>query len=691
MPISDIAKRRKINCENMRKWRAKKSSIEIPPPEFARERKKAEKDLLYFMRFFFPEFFGLPFSETHVEVVRDIQSTIENGGNLARCLPRGTGKSTMLMVAVLWMIATGKRKFAVVCRATIADAKQVVADMVDILSNSDGKFAKAYPEITAPFAALEGSPRRAQSQLHNGKRTKLAAGIDRIVFPTIEGSASSGSIVLAKSSQSNLRGLNKGGVRPDFILLDDVENSDMVFSDSSQRRIERFCLSEVPGLAGPGKSISSFFLGTIQRRGCIADRLTDLRQFPAYRGKRYSALIQAPDKPDLWVEYQEKRKNSPDEANSFYAQNKAEMDAGSKVLWEHRFDPSKETSALQAIFNYRTDYGETSFLTELQNTPPEEMEILDDHLSTKDITKRIISIEKGVVPNGFQKIIVGVDVGKHLIHYVITAFDRHNSGHVVDYGVRDVAILGNDSGFSIKKALIIFQDEVVNPGFKDEGGNSKNIDLVLIDSGYMPEPIYAFCRENGFRKFRPCKGHSRYGAEKGGVKLSRYFVPKDINKSIAVGNNFYFNRIAPGTLLSHINVDFFKENLIDRWKNDNQHGGMSIYSGVWTDHIRFASHMTAEQLRDDFKPGRAITRKWIKHSRANHYLDALVLCLAGASMLGGPASFEDDGQDVEKTPQNTPSESESGRVQRQSGNAKIGKCRINFVKKNFPGYQPLPY
>ena len=680
----------------LHRHRERKSGIEIPSAKHKSLKSKCKNDLLRFIDSFLKAdgIFDLPFSPAHIEVVKTLQKTILNGGQFSLAMPRGTGKSSITKAALLWAILYGHRNFIISVRATIADAQNTLQDVRTLFECEETRLFEAFPEVCVPIARLEGSNRKAISQNINGVRTKMHITRNKIIFPTVKGSAASGAILLARGIESSLRGINIDKRRPDLVLIDDIETSESAFCQSSIERIGRVLDRDIAGLPGPGKSIAAFFLCTVQNRGGIGDVYTDKAKKPAWNGKRYSALIQPPDRLDLWVEYQEKRKNSPDEANSFYAQNKAEMDAGSKVLWEHRYDPTKETSALQAIYNYKTDYGEASFLTELQNKPPEETEILDDHLSTKDVTKRIINIEKGVIPNGFQKLVVGVDVGKHLIHYVITAFDRHNSGHVVDYGVRDVAILGGDVGYSIKKALTIFRDEVVNPGFKDEAGNTKNVDLVLIDSGYMPEPIYAFCRENGFRKFRPCKGHSQYGAEKGGVKLSRYFVPKDTSKGVAVGNNFYFGQVAPGTLLAHLNVDFFKESLIDRWKNDNQHGGMTIYNGVWTDHIRFAGHMTAERLQDDFKPGRAMTRKWTKHSRANHFLDSLVLCLAGASMLGGPAAFEGDGQDAEKTPQNTPSESESGRMQHQSGNAKIGKSgkyRVNYINKIPAGYQPLPY
>jgi hypothetical protein len=459
-----------------------------------------------------------------------------------------------------------------------------------------------------------------------------------------------------------------------------VETSESAYCASSIERIQRVLDRDVAGLPGPGKSVAAFFLSTIQRKGGIADQYTDRAKKPAWNGRRFSALVQAPAKMDLWAEYESKRRADPTDANAYYIAHREDMDKGASVLWEHRFNPDTETSALQAIQNYRADYGEASFLTELQNDPPEETAVVADTLSTKNVTSKTVSVPRGVLPNASTRVTVGLDIGKHLIHGVVCAHDRQGGCHICDYFVRDVPAFP-DVGYSIKKALASFREEILLPGWRDESGNVRAADLTLIDSGYQPDAIYSWCRECGFLRHKPAKGHSNAGMEKAGTRLSRYFVPKDTTGGVIAGNGWYINKVNANSILLHHDADVAKEAVADRWRMEpGAPGGFSLFDAPWQQHIRFASHQTSERLTDDFTPGKGLSRKWVKHSRSNHFLDALVLCLVGSNVLGPSAP------EPEPNPERT-ADTPAPVAPRSPPRLHIRPVRVRYLG----GAKPLPF
>lgn len=631
--------RRVYMREKQRELRASRADIEIPEAQFTKERERASKELFFFAKFFFPQLFSLPFSPTHKELYADIQRTGETGGCLSRAITRGFGKSTSLLVSILFLILHGKRRYIVLCKSSVPESKELIADIIDLLSDPDSRLAAAYPEVCQPFIALEGSYRKGASQTVDGERTKISVGVDKIVFPCVKNSLASGAIVRAKSAQSKLRGLVKGGVRPDFVLCDDIESTQDAYCEASQKRLTRFLDSEIQGLAGPGKSISIFLICTIQRKNCVSDIYTDAKKKPSWNGKRYSALISEPDRKDLWLQYEVLYKDDSKKALSYYRKNRKQLEQGSQVLWKDRYDRSKELSALQSIMNFKISNGETAFLTEYQNQPPAEIESLTTALTVKEITSRITDIEKLVVPNSSIKITCGIDVGKYICHYVLRSEDINRNSHIVDYGTFDVPQHSSDVKDNILSALRTFRDTYLKRDFYDENNQPRRIDLTLIDSGYCPDAIFEFTRESGHLYYKALKGHGS-GIDNFGVKRSPYYLPKDKSKGLIAGTYYYINKIRDSVLV-HIDCDNLKEQVQDAFRlSDDTPGGISLYKheSGWTGHLTLAHHIASECIKEEFITGKGLVRKWIRSSKNNHLLDCLVYSACGASIVAGNAS-----------------------------------------------------
>ena len=77
---------------------------DIPACADAKLRKKCEADLRTFLETCFPNAFRLGWSEDHILLIAELQRVILSGGFRAIGMPRGTGKSTIVMRAMLWSI-----------------------------------------------------------------------------------------------------------------------------------------------------------------------------------------------------------------------------------------------------------------------------------------------------------------------------------------------------------------------------------------------------------------------------------------------------------------------------------------------------------------------------------------------------------------------------------------------------------
>ena len=122
-------------------------------------------------------------------------------------------------------------------------------------------------------------------------------------------------------------------------------------------------------------------------------------------------------------------------------------------------------------------------------------------LEVHELQSRVLPLAKGLVPAAAQLVTVGLDLGKYLCHWVAVAWSPSAMGHILDYGRIEVA--SEDLG--VEQALMValreFREETVLPGWLHEhpvdGVNRIIPEQVWVDSGYMPEVVYAFCRGSG--------------------------------------------------------------------------------------------------------------------------------------------------------------------------------------------------
>lgn len=304
------------------------------PSERARRIRQAMDDFGFFVGAYFPHYIRSPHrSALHHYLFRRLPEIVESDKSEADAIasPRGEAKSTLAsQLFVLWCLVSGRKRYAV-----------IVMDSID----------QAYPMLEAIKAELEFNPRLLMD------------------FPEVSGQGrvwQAGTIVTRSDvkvqvagSGKKLRGLRHGPYRPDLCVLDDIENDEQVRSPEQRDKLQAWLSKTVLPLGGAGAKYDVVYIGTILHYDSVLAR-TLLN--PMWRAEKFRALLQWPDRMDLWEQWEETLRNAGEaDADRFYAARKADMDAGSAVSWAAR--------PLLALMKIRARDGHDTFDSEYQNDP----------------------------------------------------------------------------------------------------------------------------------------------------------------------------------------------------------------------------------------------------------------------------------------------------------------------------------
>jgi phage terminase large subunit GpA-like protein len=202
------------------------------------------------------------------------------------------------------------------------------------------------------------------------------------------------------------------------------------------------------------------------------------------------------------------------------------------------------------------------------------------------------------VPAGALLLTAGVDVQKDRLYYVVKAWGYGMSSWLVEFGT----LFGETDQPEVWAQL----ENVLSTEYGGHG-----IRMTLVDSGYRPEAVYAFCR--AFPAAMPSKGHDELSQP---VRMSRVDV------------TFRGVTIKNGVKLWHVHSSWFKGMIHGRidWPQDSP-GAWHLPLDVSDDYAR---QIVAES-KITLPSGKVI---WKRHDRENHALDAEVYAAAAARVLG---------------------------------------------------------
>ena len=630
-------------------------------PDVKNPEKKAEcqENFRLFCETYFPHTFNLEWSEDHLKVIEKIENSVLRGGLFALAMPRGSGKSSLCEAAGIWSMLYGHREFIGLIGATEGAAIEMMDSIKTELETNDLLFGD-FPEVCFPIRCLDGIANRCAGQLYHGERTRITWTANEIVLPTIEGSRASGIIIRVAGITGRVRGMkfkraDGQTVRPSLVIVDDPQTTESAGSIEQTRKRIRILVSDVLGLAGPGKKIAGLMPCTIIRAGDMADQILDRAKHPEWNGEKTKMLYSMPNNLKLWEEYSEIRADCLREdgnitrATEFYLAHREEMDDGAHASWAARYNHD-EVSAIQHAMNLKfTD--ELAFQAEYQNEPlPDDVQD-DNLLSVDEICHLVNGLDRGVVPLNCIRVTMFVDVQKPLLFYCICAWTDDFTGSVIDYGTYPdqrrlrfslvdanptMQTLHPKAGLEgqLYASLTALFDEQMKREFRREDGALLHIERAMIDAnwGQSTDVIYQFCRQSGYSSIL-YPSHGRYvGAS------SRPMTEYKKKPGERLGFNWYVPVVSGKRAIRYVIYDtnFWKSFIHSRLSVAmGDPGNLSLFGKNPLYHQLFAEHLTAEYRVKTQGLGRTVDEWKLKSSHQdNHWLDCIVGCAVCASMQG---------------------------------------------------------
>ncbi len=527
---SPDAYQRKKDRERERNAASSRSGRDIAPLPIVlnpARRAKAWDSLLEFCTVYFPERFVLNFSDDHLQLIDTIQRTIIEGRLHAFALPRGSGKTTICEVAVIWAVLTGRRRFVALVGASQDAADELLQSIKTELESND-LLAEDFPEVCYPIARLEGINNRCKGQLCEGLRTQIKWSGATIVLPTVEGSEASSAIICVRGITGRIRGMkftrsDGKTVRPDLAIIDDPQTDESARSPSQTHKRIKMITGAIIGLAGPGKKISAAMPCTVIEPDDLADQFLDRKRHPEWNGKRCRLVYEWPKSEaakKLWDEYAEILRRDlavggdGQPATSLYAKHQSVMDEGSRVGWpDRKFD--SELSALQHAYNLRIRHPLT-FDSEYQNEPKRHD---SDQLAivppASILIQKLSRVPRNIVPLVCDRLTAFIDMQQDVLFYMVCGWSNNFTGSIVDYGtepdqrrhyfnLRDLNLTlrqkspGSNIDGGILEGLRAIVGRLLKTNYQREDGVSLRVSRLLIDAGYKNHLVYQTCRDAEF-------------------------------------------------------------------------------------------------------------------------------------------------------------------------------------------------
>jgi hypothetical protein len=485
----------------------------------------------------YPNAFKLKFSADHETMIQALDRAASAGLIKALAMPRGHGKSTIIIRAGIWAILTGRRRFCTIIGAT---AEAAVALLKGIKAEIQGNsiLRRLYGQEIHGLWSLHGESRLANGQRFKEERTGVEWLKKRISFGEIPGSGTEGAVITTVGLTGNIRGqvktlLSGLVIRPDLALGDDLQTKESAKSPGQTQDRYDLVMGDLMGMAGPDKTLATILSGTVIYRDDLMERLLDRVASPVCQGDRFQLVYEWPEREDLWQEYRSKRETDlrlgGDGANAtaYVKANFEEMHRGSRVGWSERYLRESEVSALQHAYNLKFR-DEATFWAEMQNNPAGALADTPFELDPIKLMARTTSLRRHEIPLEAEKLVAFVDVQGDVLFYVVMAWALNGRGAIVDYGTwpeqRRRYFTKAQIGYTLQEALQTEDQNaaiygglsaLINPLFerlwKREDGSTIRMDLAAIDSGwgYSTATVRRWCRENpNVGRIHPMKGHA---------------------------------------------------------------------------------------------------------------------------------------------------------------------------------------
>lgn len=337
------------------------SAKPFPADKAAQKARKAraEKDLDFFNRTYFPHYFTKPSSRLHKYFADRYPAMINRacatgeGDKEANAAPRGNAKSTTGTFGLpLWSAAFRKRKFALIVSETRGQAESFLS-FIKIELETNERLQQDFPELCG-----EGPVWRS----------------DQII-------TRNGVKIQAAGAGQKLRGLRHGNCRPDLVIVDDLENDESVESPDQRKKLENWFFKALMKIGQPDTVF--IVVGTILHYDSLLSRLLIK---PGWKGQKFKAVMQWSPAVKRWEEWERiyaditvGKDIAEAAADNYFEAHREEMLRYTEVLWP-------EMEPYYYLMKMRVSDGPAYFESEKQNEPinPEDAVFLEEWIQYYD-------------------------------------------------------------------------------------------------------------------------------------------------------------------------------------------------------------------------------------------------------------------------------------------------------------------
>lgn len=439
----------------------------IPPVFNPARRKQAEADPVLWLRTYLPDVFFCDFTASQKRFINECWNAILTRSSKNVNAYRGWGKTSCLSGLLLMSQATGHTRHAIYLTAeggnTCRSASEWFANALYAPYKATPEdcppFCQDYPEITYPIQKRRGVAQKPVK--HKNEPCDIVIGPERIQFPTILGSPSSGSLIrFASIGSSSIRGSHhsirgEGSKRVDLVMLDDIQSDGTAKSGIEVTNIMETIKSTIKFLGGrtdDGGKQPLIILSALTQNQPDDVAVRIINEMPSLATEIIPFISAMPGDLGPWRDYREfrgnvlnKDKNNPDTArkklSDYFRAHEKEIGPGVVTDNDLLREPWQVSALHYAVETWCES--EKSFWCELQSDARRAAQEHDGRLSPIAVTRKTrlspatnSTIRRCQIPTGTEIMTAFIDAGEHFLNYQVTAFGKNfGFAHVVDFGV----------------------------------------------------------------------------------------------------------------------------------------------------------------------------------------------------------------------------------------------------------------